>query len=345
MLFDRARGAFGEFLGEARGIANERLITGPLLTIEAVRSNQIEGTHTQIVDVLRQQASGSAPTGNAVDDENINEVIRYQRALQLGEEWIAQGRGLSQVLLRGLHAELLQGTRGDHHHPGEYRATQVVIGNSKNPSDARFVPPPYEHIQPLMDNLETYISAEGARLPPLMECAIAHYQLETIHPFEDGNGRMGRLLIPLYLTHHKTADRPLLYLSAFFASNEEEYREGLLRVSTHGEWERWISFFLRGVEQQSTESTAHVRKLAALRTRYAEMVRSRTKSQAALTAIDLIMSDIFVTIPKVQAYANSSYGGARDAVAALEEIGILAKLDNTYPAMWFAQILFDEVYS
>ena len=196
-----------------------------------------------------------------------------------------------------------------------------------------------------MDNLEEYVATEERALPPLIDCAIAHYQLETIHPFEDGNGRMGRLLIPLYLTHHKTADRPLLYLSEFFASNEDEYREGLLRVSTRGEWEAWISFFLRAVEHQSTASTAHVRKLATLREHYTETVRSQTKSQAALAAIDLIMSDIFVTVPQVQMYAKSSYGGARVAVNALQEMGILSPLSDTYPAMWFAETLFHEIYS
>lgn len=342
-LLDEARGVLGEYMGESRRFTNQRLITGPLLTIEAVRSNEIEGTHTRLVDVLRQQSPGAAQSAEA-PSLATEAVLRYQRALEAGAAWLEEGRGLSQALIRGLHQSLLKDSRGADHHPGEYRRTQVVIGDSRDPLSARFVPPPYEHISSLMDNLEAQMK-ETFELPPLIACAVCHYQLETIHPFEDGNGRMGRILIPLFLQYHGTIDRPILYLSDYFHDHEQEYRERLRKVSTNDAWDEWIAFFLRAVAAQARRAIAHVRRLDLIRETYSEAIRNGTRSRAALAAVDLLMTDVFVTVPMLRDYVGASYGGAKEAVTALEGLGILRPIQDAYPATWFAETLFNEVYT
>lgn len=341
-LFDRARGALGEFMGESRRFTNQRLITGPLLTIEAIRSNEIEGTHTRLVDVLRQQ-SAAGMQGIEAPSPAIEAVLRYQSALEDGEAWLREDRGLTQTLIRSLHQSLLENSRGAEHHPGEYRRTQVVIGDSRDPLSARFVPAPPEQIAPLMDDLEAGMKGTFD-LPALIASAICHYQFETIHPFEDGNGRMGRIMIPLFLQFHGTIDRPILYLSDYFRDHEDEYRDRLRQVSTVAAWDEWIAFFMRAVATQAGRATEHVNRLDSIREHYQETIRSGTRSRPALAAVDLLMTDIFVTVPKLRHFVGASYGGARDAIAALEALGILKPLAETYPAMWFAETLFNEVY-
>ncbi|MDP2327071.1 MAG: Fic family protein [Dehalococcoidia bacterium] len=340
MAFDRARGALGEFVGHARLIPNDFLVTTPLLTIEAVESNRIEGTHTVIADVLRQHAAGP-PTDPQQADRNL-EVLLYRDALRLGEVWLSNGGRLNQALIRALHAELLREGRGATASRGQYRRVQVAIGG-RTPERARFVPPPYDRVPPLMDDLERFLTAD-IDLPPLMICALAHYQFETIHPFEDGNGRIGRLLIPLYLLAAEAIPRPILYLSAYLEAHSDEYYQRLKRVSTHGDWTGWVVFFLEAVAAQATSSRDMIVKILGLRDTYQARVRSETRSQAALAAIDLVVSQAFVTIPEVQRYANCKYNTAKAAIAALEGLGVLRRIPGTRPGTWYSAELLTEVY-
>lgn len=340
---DSARGALGEFIGQAAHVPNELLVTEPLLTIEAVESNRIEGTHTLVADVLRQEVAGP-PRDQEEANRNL-EVILYRRALRLGESWLEDGRPLTAFLVQALHAELLQHGRGQTASPGRYRQIQVLIGNREDtPATARFVPPPPEQLPGLMNDLSEFLT-EQPTLPALVTAAVAHYQFETIHPFEDGNGRIGRLLIPLYLVAQKVIERPILYLSAYLESHRDEYYARMKRVSTHGEWEQWILFFLDAVKSQAEDSRHRVVRIVELRQQWHERVRAASRSQAALASVDLVMSRMWVTIPHVAEYANCSYPAAKTAVDALEKLGILKRDPNLYPATWYSPDLALEVYA
>lgn len=339
---DAARGALGEFIGQAAQVPNELLITEPLLTIEAVESNRIEGTHTLVSDVLRQEVAG--PSSDADEAGRNLEVILYRRALRMGASWLAAERPLNEFLIQALHNALLEDGRGRHVTRGRYRQIQVLIGSANDdPTTARFVPPPPEQVPPLMTTLSQYLSA-APQLPALIACGLAHYQFEAIHPFEDGNGRIGRLLVPLYLTAQRVIPRPILYLSAFLERRRDEYYDRLKRVSTHGAWDDWLVFFLEAVRSQADDSKQRVIKILGVRDQWRNEVRAASRSQAALAAVDLVMSRMWVTIPAVSAYAQCSYPAAKTGVDTLESLGILRRDPRLYPATWYAPDLIREIY-
>lgn len=338
--FDSARGALGEFVGHARLVPDEYLITDPLLTIEAIQSNRIEGTHTLITDVLRQHVTGREADGEQAD-RNL-EVLLYRAALRLGERWVRDGLPLNQAFIRALHAELLREGRGAAARPGAYRDRQVAIG-ARTPAAARYVPPPSGEVPSLMADLEAFLTERSA-LPALLSCAVAHYQLEAIHPFEDGNGRIGRLLIPLYLQAAGVIPAPILYLSAYFEAHADAYYDRLKAVSTQGDWDGWFRLFLEAVEFQARDSRERVVRILSLREAFQARVREQTRSQAALAAVDLIVSQIFVTIPDLQRFANCQYNTAKAAIRSLEDLGVLVPVPGTFPATWAATDLIEEVY-
>ena len=339
---DSARGALGEFIGQSTRIENPNLVALPLLTVEAVESNRIEGTYTLVADVLKQHVAG--PPRDPEEANRNLEVLLYRDTLWKGEEWLREGRPINTSLVKGLHGELLRVGRGESRHPGDYRQELVLIGSERDtPATARFVPAPPEQIGGLMEDLLRLLAGDPV-YPPLVTCGLAHYQFETIHPFEDGNGRMGRLLIPLYLMAQGVIERPILYLSAYFETHDREYYDRLKRVSTHGEWEEWLLFFLEAVRVRAVDSKERVERLVDTLRRFAETVRSGTKSLAALAAVDLVVSNVYVTIPQLQRYANCSYGAAKTAVEAMQRLGILEPVPDLYPATWVSPAWLHEVY-
>jgi Fic family protein len=341
-----AQGALGEFVGEARVVGNPNLIIHPLAIREAVLSNKIEGTHTVIANVLLQRA-GAVPT-DPRQRANQDDVLNYFHALELGSRLINEGWPLSAQLVRSLHEELLR-TDGERCALGSYRSRQAYIGLHRSDihvalREARYVPPPPEQIDAAMDGFFAAIDAP-AYFGPLVTCALLHYQFEAIHPFEDGNGRMGRILIPLYLLSKGILDRPHLYLSAYFVSHLEEYLDLMKRVSTHGDWEAWIIFFLEAIKTQAEESRQKTRAIIELHRRYRDLVRtSKNNQQAALAAIDLIMERVFITVKDIAEFAGCSRPTAKTAIDSLSRLGILSSKPGVYPARWVAQQLLDEVY-
>jgi len=340
---DEARGAVGEFMGQSTRVANPQLVMTPLLTVEAVESNRIEGTHTLVSDVLREHVAGRQTEKPRARGE-LDEVLLYRSTLWSGADSIRSGQPMSHVLIRGLHQQLMAGDVGADTDTGNYRGTQVLIGNrGDSVATARFVPPPPEHIPALMDNLVGYM-AEDAVYPGLLTAAVSHYQFETIHPFIDGNGRMGRLLLPLLLMQRAVIAEPILYLSAYFENHREQYYDLLKRVSTHGAWTDWLVFFLNAVKARADDSTAKVASVIALQDRFTELVRGETRSQAALAAIDLVMSDVFITASDLQRYAGCAYNTARGAIDSLVELGIVTAVPDQYPQMWVSPALLEEAY-
>lgn len=336
-----ARGALGEFSGESKLVRNDRLITHPLMVKEAVESNKIEGTFTEIENVLMQKISG--PPSDPVTASNQREVIHYMNALEMGTRRLEQGWPLSNSLVCALHRELLRSGEGSNHLLGAFRNVQVYIGRRVDGiKAARFVPPPPEQVTPLMENMQQFATA--GHYDPLIDCAILHYQFETVHPFEDGNGRMGRLLIPLYLKFHGLLDRPILYLSSFLEAHREEYMDLMKCVSTQCDWKNWIMFFLEAVRDRASESKQRVRKILGLHEKYREIVKTKTNTQASLLAIDMIMESPVVTAPALATYVNTTYPTAKKALQTLEELKIISPITSSYPQAWIARELLNEVY-
>lgn len=337
-----ARGVLGEFIGEAHRLPNLVLITRPLLTREAIDSNAIEGTYTQAREVLLSDAGASPRDPGKGND--LEEVSRYRDALDLGENWLKGGGPFNLTLIRALHSELLRSGRGRDKHPGQFRQGSALIGSRGDTfATARFVPAPAEQLDPAMENLIQFAQSDDGQ-SPLMACAILHYQFEAIHPFEDGNGRMGRLLTPLYLQYQGVISRPILYLSPFFETRRQQYYDLLKRVSTHGDWGQWISFFLSAIHAQAIESKAKVEVILNLDEQFREQVIQHTRQQTPLAAIDIVMRQIVLNVRDVQEHANCTYNTARSALESLVGLGILEPVEGSYPQVWLCPQVFDALF-
>jgi len=245
-LLDRANHALGRLDGLTTLLPDTRFFLYLYIRKEALLSSQIEGTQSSFSDLLlfENEVEPSVP----IDD--VEEVSNYVAAMQHGLRRIAGGFSLSLRLLREIHAILLRGGRGANRTPGEFRKSQNWVGGTR-PGNAAFVPPPPERLMECLDRFERFLHDEEHRLPVLVKAGLVHVQFETIHPFLDGNGRLGRLLITLLLCSRGALREPLLYLSLYFKTNRSRYYELLQRVRTEGAWEDWLAFFLEGTEKMA----------------------------------------------------------------------------------------------
>jgi Fic family protein len=249
-MLERANRAIGRLDGLAVLIPDVSLFIYFYVRKEAVLSSQIEGTQSSLSDLLLFE-SDEVP---GVPLEDVQEVSNYVAALNYGMERIEADAPLTLRLLREIHTILLSHGRGEDKQPGEFRRSQNWIGGTR-PGNAAFVPPPVAEIMPCLDKWEKYMHDLPMRTPTLIKAALLHVQFETIHPFLDGNGRVGRLLIPLLLCYEKALEKPLLYLSLYLKTNRETYYQLLQKVRMEGDWEEWLLFFLTGVEETATQAT------------------------------------------------------------------------------------------
>src|SRR5271166_1775734 len=240
---DRANQALGRLDGLTTLLPDTRLFLYLYVRKEALLSSQIEGTKSSFSDLLLFE--NEAVPGVPIDD--VEEVSNYVAAMQHGLRRIKGGFPLSLRLIREMHAILLRGGRGSNKTPGEFRRSQNWIGGTR-PGNAAFVPPPPERMMECLDRFEHFLHDEKHKLPVLVEAGLIHVQFETIHPFLDGNGRLGRLLITLLLCSKGALREPLLYLSLYFKTNRERYYDLLQRIRTEGAWDEWLAFFLEGTE-------------------------------------------------------------------------------------------------
>jgi Fic family protein len=339
---DAARGAISELVGLAKHVANADLIMRPLVRREAVLSSRIEGTQTEIREVLAQEA---APTEAGSRDADMEEVLNYLATLDLGQRWFNDGRAIGVPLIKDLHARLLRGVRGKDRHPGALRGSAVYIGNRADGfGEARFVPPPPEHVEPSLLDLVSFLGGDFA-YGPIVDCAIGHYQFETIHPFEDGNGRVGRLLIPLYLLQRQVLDRPFLYLSPYFDAHRQDYMDLLLGVSTKGRWLDWVLFFLRAVRAQAVDAELRVKRVLELQERYRRQVIESGGNKAALVGVDLVMERVYVSVPQLADFTKTTYPTAKSAADTLAELGIIQPYRRIRGTQyWYADELLKQVY-
>jgi Fic family protein len=295
LLADAER-AVGELNGLGRrGLPNPHLLISPFLRQEAVLSSRIEGTTANLEDLLLFEAAPSSDPARS--DEH--EVANYVAALELGFS-LLERMPISLRLIREVHARLMEDVRGQEKRPGEFRQIPVLIGHhGATLATARFVPPPVMEMREALDDLERYVGERRDDLPFLIQLALVHYQFETIHPFADGNGRLGRLLIALQLEERRYLAQPLLYLSAYFERQRDAYRDHLLDVSRRGAWTQWIDFFLLGVAEQARNTIDTSDRLLDLREQYQSWARVETRSGNLATLVDFLFERPVVSIADV----------------------------------------------
>ena len=258
-LIERANRALGKLDGMTSLLPNTALFIYAYVRKEALVSSQIEGTQSSFSDLLLYESDQAA----GVPMEDVREVSDYVAALDHGLKRLRGGFPLSLRLLREIHGVLLRSGRGTHKTPSEFRRSQVWIGGSR-PGNARFVPPPTDKVVANMSALEKFLHDDPVVTPTLLKAALAHVQFETIHPFLDGNGRLGRLLITFLLCAEGALSEPILYLSLHFKSHRQEYYDHLQRVRTRGDWEGWVRFFTQGVISTSEQAVSTTRRILAL---------------------------------------------------------------------------------
>jgi len=286
---------------------------------EALISSQIEGTQATLEDVFEFEA-----TDRADRPDDAEEVCNYVAALTYARRELAKPSGLpiSVRLLREAHKRLMKGVRGHDEAPGQIRTVQNWIGG-RTPDSVRFVPPPPDAVLDSMRELEAWIHSSDAT-PPLIKAGLAHVQFETIHPFLDGNGRIGRLLITLLLEHWGILDEPLLYISAAIRREQAEYYERLSAVRTHGDWEGWTAYFLRCVRSAADDGVATATRLSALVNEdRRKLVRLPTATVAAVQMFDMLPEHPVVTAPMLVDLLKTSAPTARRTIKALQDAGIL----------------------
>ncbi len=324
-LVGDAENAIGRLTGSASLIVNPYLIGSPLLYREAILSSRIEGTITTPEQLVLLGAQGKILEQPQGADQDTREVLNYVGAMNHGLRRLRE-LPVSLRLIREIHGELLRGVRGDSEQPGEFRRTQNFIGRRGTPlSEARFVPPPVPQMHAALDDLEKYLHEQAKEVPILVELSLVHYQFETIHPFRDGNGRIGRLLIPLILCSRDRMRDPLLYLSSYFERNREEYMELLLRVSQVGAWADWIRFFLKGVVECAEEAIQQAQGLLALRRKYHERLQKARSSALLQKLVDQLFLMPSITIRQAKDLLQVTPAAAAANVEKLCQAGILSE--------------------
>lgn len=313
--------AIGLLAGAGRTVPNPHLLSRSLLRREAVLSSRIEGTQASLSELVLFEAEPR----RARDDHDVREVFNYVSAVTHVLD-PARRLPLSLPLLREAHGILLTGVRGGYAKPGEFRRTQNWIGTPGcTLSDATFVPPPPERMWDCLDPLEKYLH-ELRSLPPLVAIACIHYQFEAIHPFIDGNGRVGRLLITLLLAEWGLLAEPLLDLSAYIEPNRDEYYRRLFAVSTDGDWFGWLTFFLLAVEHQAADVVARVQRLQALRDGYRSRVATARSSGLLGLLVDALFETPASTIGRAAGVLNVTHRAARLNLEKLVEADVLREV-------------------
>jgi Fic family protein len=329
--------AVGRLAGEGSRLPNPHLLIRPFLRREAVLSSRIEGTRATLGELLAAEA-GAAVEHSPAD---LREVANYVAALEYGIRRLPQ-LPLSLRLVRELHARLMEGVRGGDAQPGEFRRVQNWIGPPGcSIQEATFVPPPAHELPRLLSGWEDFL--RGGALPPLVQIALAHHRFETIHPFLDGNGRIGRLLITLFLIEREILPSPLLYLSAFFEATRREYYERLQAVRSDGDWPGWLLYFLRGVTRQAEDAVQRAERIDEI-LRGWRAVAAASSSRAVPALVDLLAENPYWTRTRAAERLGVAFTTAQRAVERLVEAGILrqvgeAKRNRLYCASEILAIL------
>jgi Fic family protein len=316
----RAGVAMGRLAGVTGLLPDSQLFLYSYVRKEAVLSSQIEGTQSSLSELLLFE--NDAATGVPMDD--VVEVSNYVAAMEHGLKRLKEGFPLSLRLLREVHGVLLAKGRGSEKQPGEFRTTQNWIGGSR-PGNALFVPPPPDQVIECMGALEMFLHNKS--VPSLVRAGLAHAQFETIHPFLDGNGRTGRLLVSLLLCYDGVLAQPLLYLSLYLKRNRSAYYDLIQRVRTHGDWEAWLDFFLRGVEETANQAAETAGRLIQLFQKdRAQLHALGRKGLSALKLQEILQKNPVITAPRLVAKFGFSAPTANSALRVLVELGLVMEI-------------------
>lgn len=319
LALSKADAALSELAGLGRHVITPHLLISSYIRREAVLSSRIEGTRASIAELLINDLDGQDTPSNKAD---LKEVQNYVAALEYGIARL-DSLPLSLRLVREIHARLMDGVRGEKATPGEFRRSQNWIGPAGSSlSDAPYVPPPVDEMNDCLAKWELFLQDHGS-FPDLIQCALLHEQFEAIHPFLDGNGRVGRLLITLFLIERGRLGQPLLYLSSFIETHRQEYYELLQRVRTHGDWNSWLHFFLKGVEITSKQGIQQAGALMRLRKQLHNEFLKRPKNAML---IDPLFINPYITVSRAAELLGTSLPTARRVVQDLEAAGVLQEV-------------------
>lgn len=335
-----ADASLGHLQGLGMLITDPSMLIGPYLRREALASSRIEGTQASLSDVLQAEIDEETAT------DDTSEVRRYLEATQQAYE-LARTLPLTQRLILQVHATLLTGVRGEEKLPGEFRTSPVWVGRAgATPDTASFVPPLPSHLGELLGDWEKFVNDDGRHMPALVQAALMHYQFETIHPFLDGNGRIGRLLINLLLLERKRLPLPLLYLSNYFETHRDEYYERLQAVREDGDIEGWLVFFLRAVRAQADDAIERSRRLIDVRERYhLDAIKERSSLPRL---VDLIVRNPYVTVKSVETRLELTNQGARNLIKNAEARGWLESLGSHGRGgreLWYSPAIYNVMES
>ena len=329
--------AVGRLAGEGGRLPNPHLLIRPFVRREAVLSSRIEGTQATLGEFLAAEAGAVVDRSPA----DLREVANYVVALEHGIERL-KTLPLSLRLVRELHGRLMKGVRGDQATPGEFRRSQNWVGPPGcTLANAAYVPPPPHEMMQALGEWEKFLHEKS--LPPLVQVALAHYQFEAIHPFLDGNGRVGRLMITLFLVERSILPAPLLYLSAFFEATRQDYYDRLRSITERGEWEAWLKYFLNGAARQAEDAINRAERINTLLDRWRRAV-SDSSSKVPGVLVDLLAENPYCTVKGVAKRLKVAFTTAQRAVERLESASILtrstqAKRDRVYCAKAILEIL------
>ncbi|NKY20484.1 Fic family protein [Tsukamurella spumae] len=331
-----ADAALGHLQGLGQIITDPGLLIGPYQVREALASSQIEGTQASLSDVFQSEIDADS------DNDETAEVRRYLAATTQAYD-LAKTLPITQRLILKVHATLLEGVRGEEKSPGEFRRSPVWVGRAgATPDTAMFVPPLPEHLGELLSDWEKFVNDDGRALPALVQAAMMHYQFETIHPFLDGNGRIGRLLINVLLKDRGRLPVPLLYLSSYFESHRSQYYERLQAVREDGDISAWLLFFIKAVRAQANDAVERSKRLIRIREDYyGDAIKERSNLPRL---VEVIMRNPFVTVRSVEASLGITNQGARNLIKNAESRGWLRSLGTRGQGgreHWFSPAIFE----
>ena len=336
-LLSKTDSKLGELSGTGQLLPNPNLLIRPFMRREAVTSSRIENTQSGLDDLFLFEADETEPP--PVSD--VKEVINYVRAMEYGIKRLEE-LPVSSRLICEIHQILMQGVRGESTTPGLMRTSQNWIGSpGAILTDATYVPPPVPEMQQCFSDLERYIHSDPQE-PALIQCALVHYQFEAIHPFLDGNGRVGRLLITFMLLEKGLLSQPLLYLSDFFERHRDEYYELLLNISQKGDWKAWLTFFLNGVRQQSEDALSTIQKLLNLQSEYRALGTGRKVPKSVNPLIDYLFARPIISVSALSKTWEMPFPTVQRGVDYLIEKGILKEITRRSRNRLFAA---DEIFN
>jgi len=339
-LVAEARDRVGTLAGTGSILPNPALLLRPLQKREAIKSNSIEGTYVKAQELLLFEAEknyqeNDQPINPSEKRLDWGEVLLYERAINIGCERIASGSAIDVGLICDLHRLVLMGARGQHKDPGLIRDTQVFVEAGR-----RYIPPPQQYLGELLEDLVKYMTTD--HLDPLVRAFITHYQFEAIHPFKDGNGRIGRILLSLCIHKWLRHSHAWLYLSEFFDKHRTEYFNRLLSISTNGEWDEWIEFCLLGTIEQAEVTLARCRKLIEIKKDY-EAKFSQHNSRMS-TIISMLFDNPMIEVVQVQRELNISYKTARGDLLHLCKHNVIRDMEMSRPRVFCADEIFETAY-